>query len=123
MSGVNTVYLLVMNYLVQRWNKLSNAYHTFSMSSSLLTRVGQRFYKFVPAFQKLSKGGTETVQTCDSCCVSGFYASITLVFILGVELFDYVVDGGICKSLAGGDPNREYGLKMGGIKPSGHHDI
>ena len=31
----------------------------------------------------------------------GFCTSIGFVFILGVELFDYVVDGGICDSLDG----------------------
>ena len=93
MSGVNNVCLFVINYSAQRCHKLSKAYHTFSVSSTPLTRVGQRFFNFVPAFQKLSKGGTEIVQACDSCRVPGFCASIALAFILGVELFDYVVDG------------------------------
>ena len=92
---------------------MSKAYHTFFVSSYPLTRVGQRFYNFVPAFQKLSKGGIEIVQACDSCRVPGLCASIALAFILGVELFDYVVDGRICESLAGGgEPNGGYGLKM-----------
>ena len=53
----------------------------------------------------------------------GFCARIVLVFISGVELFDYVVDGGgICKSMAGeSERNRGYGLKMGAIKPSVRH--
>ena len=93
MPGVNNVCLFVRNYLAQRFHKLSECYHMFSVSL-LLTRVGQRFYNFVPAFQKLPKGGTEVVQACDSCCVPGLCASIALAFISGVELFDYVVDGG-----------------------------
>ena len=122
MPGVNNACLFVINCLAQRCHKLSKAYHTFSISSSLLTRVGQRFYNFVPAFQKLSKDGTEIAQACDSCRMAGFYGSIALAFILGVELFGYVVDGGICKRLAGeGKPNGGYGLKKGGIKPSGRH--
>ena len=87
MSGVKNVCSFVINYLAQRCHKLSKAYHTFSVSSSPLTRVGQRFYNFVPAFQKLSKGGTEIVQACGSCRVPGFCASIALAFILGVELW------------------------------------
>ena len=71
MSGVNNVCLFVINYLSQRCHKVSKVYHTFLVSSSLLTRVGQRFDNFVPAFQKLSKGGTEIVQACDSCRVPG----------------------------------------------------
>ena len=53
----------------------------------------------------------------------GFYARVFLVFISGVGLFDYVVDGGgICQSMAGGRaPNRGYGLKMGAIKPSARY--
>ena len=42
----------------------------------------------------MSKGGTEIVQACDGCCVPRFCASIALAFVLGVELPDYVVDGG-----------------------------
>ena len=54
----------------------------------------------------------------------GFCASIVLAFILRVELFDYVVDGGICERLAGGrKPNDGRSLKMGGIKPSGRHGV
>ena len=54
----------------------------------------------------------------------GFCASIVLAFILRVELFDYVVDGGICERLAGGrKPNDGHSLKMGGIKPSGRHGV
>ena len=73
-----------------------------------------KFYNFVPAFQKLPKGSTQIVQACDSCHAPGFGASMALAFILGVELFDYVVDGGICESLAevGEKPNGRYGLKM-----------
>ena len=54
----------------------------------------------------------------------GFCASIVITFISGVELFDYVVDGGICESLAGAKakwviwPQGE-GWGVGGIKPSG----
>ena len=88
MSGVNNVCFFGINYLSQRCHELSKA----------------RFYNFVPAFQKLSKGGTEIVQACDSCRMPGFCGSIVLAFILGVELVDYVVDwgGGICEGLAGG---------------------
>ena len=47
----------------------------------------------------------------------GFGASIVLAFISGVELFDYVVDGGGGESvrarLGGGKANGGYGLKMG----------
>ena len=32
----------------------------------------------------------------------GFCTSTVPAFMLGVELFDYVVDGGICESLAEG---------------------
>ena len=60
-----------------------------------------RRYNFVAAIQKLSKGGTEIVQACDSCCMPGFCASIVLAFILGVELFDYVVDVGVESARAG----------------------
>ena len=88
--------------MTQQYYKLSKAFHMFTVSSSPLKRVGQRFYNFVPAFQKLPKGGIGIVQACDSYHVSGFCASIALAFILWVELFDYVIDGGICKSLAGG---------------------
>ena len=102
MSGVS-VCLFVINYLAQRCHKLWKAYHTLSISPSPLTRVGQRFYNFVPVFQKLSKRGTEIAQACDSCRVSGFCGSIALAFILGVELFYYVVDGvGIAENLARG---------------------
>ena len=76
----------------------------------------------------LSKGGTEIVQAYDSCCVPRFCASIALAFILGVKLFDYVLDG-----RGGGDlpepdwregkPNGGHGIMMGGIKPSGRNDI
>ena len=100
-SGVNNVYLFVINYLAQRCHKLSKAYDMFSVSSFLLMGVAQRFYNFVPAFQKLSKDGTDIVQACGSCCVPRFCASIALAF-LGVELPDYVVDGGICESMAVG---------------------
>ena len=55
-------------------------------------------YNFVPAFRKLSKGGTEIVHTCVSCRIPGFCTSIVFAFISGVELFDYVVDE------EGGDP-------------------
>ena len=72
-----------------------------------------RWYNFVPAFRKLSKGGTEIVQVCHSCCMPEFCASIVLAFILGVELFDHVVDGwvgGTCGSLVWGrKPNEGYG--------------
>ena len=53
----------------------------------------------------------------------GFCASIVSDYILRVELLDYVVDGGICESLAEGEPNRRYSLKMGGTKPSGRHAV
>ena len=54
----------------------------------------------------------------------GFYASIVLVFISGVKLFDYIINGG-----GGGDiiergweePTGVYGSKKRGIKPSGWH--
>ena len=54
-----------------------------------------------PAFQKLWKDGTETIQACDSCFTPGLCASIVIAFILGVDLFDYVTDG-------------RYSLKMDG---------
>ena len=92
--GVNNVCLFVINYLAQRCHKLLKPYDTFSIPSSSLTSVGKRFYNFAPAFQKLRKGGVDFVQACDSCCVPGFCASTALAFILGVKLFDYVVDGG-----------------------------
>ena len=41
---------------------------------------------------------SQIVQDCDNCGMPGFCASIVLFFILGVELFDYVVDGGIKRS-------------------------
>ena len=45
-----------------------------------------------------------------------------LAFILGVELFDYVIDGGeISESLAGGNHIGDMASKLGGIKPSGCH--
>ena len=66
MSRVNDVCVFVINYLLQRFHKQSKA----------------RWCSFVPAFQKLSKGGTEI----------DLHASIVLAFISGVELFDYVVD-------------------------------
>ena len=104
LSGVNNLCLFVINYLAYRYHKMSKASHTFSGSPSPLTRIGQRFYNFAPAFQKLSKGGTEIIQARDSCRVPGFCASNSLAFTLWVESFDYVVDGEgrICKSLAGG---------------------
>ena len=80
----------MINYMAQRCHELLNAYHTFFVTSSPLTRVAQKFYNFVPAFQKLSKGGTEIVQACHSCRMVGFCASTALAFVLGVELFDYV---------------------------------
>ena len=113
MSTVNNVCLFVINCLSLRCCELWKT----------------RWYNFVP-FQKLSKGRTEIVQACDSCCMPGFCANIVLTFILGVESFDYAVDRGegrvwICKSLAGGGgkPNGGYDLKMRGrgIKPSGCH--
>ena len=43
-----------------------------------------------------------------------------LVFILAVELFDYVVDEGeISESLAGGNQIGDMASKFGAIKPSG----
>ena len=42
----------------------------------------------------MSKGGIEILQACESCGMPGFCASIVIAFILGVEFFDYVVDGG-----------------------------
>ena len=60
----------------------------------------------------------------------GFCANIFLVFVLKVELFYYVVDGGckgvegvaICAGLAERiKPNGRYGLTMGEIKLSGRH--
>ena len=42
----------------------------------------------------VTEGGTEIVQACDSCRMPGLCASIVLAFISGVELFNYVVDGG-----------------------------
>ena len=45
-------------------------------------------------FLKAVKGGTETVQTCESYCMPGVCAGIVLAFISGVELFDYIVHGG-----------------------------
>ena len=82
-----------------------------------------RFYNFVPAFQKLSKGGNEIVQACSSCWMPGFCTSIGFVFILGVELFDYVVDGGEFVTVWMSEPNWGYGLKMERIKPLGCHPI
>ena len=74
-----------------------------------------RWYNFVPAFKNLSKGGTEIFQACGSCRMPGFCASIVLVFILRVELFDYVVDGGICESLAWGESQMvDMASKKGG---------
>ena len=61
--------------------------------------------------------------------IPGFCASIVLDFILGVELFHYVVDG---ERGGGGDlrepgwgrrTNRGHGLKMGEIKLSGCHGV
>ena len=53
-----------------------------------------RWYIFVSAFRKLSKGRTEVFQACDSWCMLGiFCARIILAFILRVELFNNVVDG------------------------------
>ena len=83
MSGVNNVWLFVINYFSQRCHELSKA----------------SFYNIVPAFQKLSKGGTKIVQACDSCHMLGFCAGIAFAFILGVELFDYMVDGGNLQEL------------------------
>ena len=40
------------------------------------------------------EGATKIVQACESCCMPGFYASIVLVFISGVKLFDYIINGG-----------------------------
>ena len=70
MSGINNLRLFVIKYLSQRCHQLSKA----------------RFNNFVPAFQKLSKGGTEIVQARDSCRMPGFCASIVFAFSLGVEL-------------------------------------
>ena len=61
-------------------------------------------------------GGKEAI---GGCCLR----LSKLAFILGVELFDYVVDGGkISESLAGrnqmGDTASKWG---GGVKPSGCH--
>ena len=41
---------------------------------------------------ELSKVGKEIAQAHDGCRMPGFCAIIVLVLILGVELFDYVVD-------------------------------
>ena len=80
----------------------------------------QRF----PAFQKLSKGGTEIFQACGSCCMPGVCASIVLAFISGVELFDYVVDGGggSARTWLRGEIQMEDMASRGGIKPSGCHE-
>ena len=67
----------MINYLSWRCHNLSKA----------------RWYNFIPVFWKLSKGGTEVAEACDSCCIPGFCASIVLAFILGVELFALMVDG------------------------------
>ena len=72
------------------------------MSAYLLQILSQRchelsksrWYNFVSAFRKLSVGGTEIAQAWDSCRMPGFCISIVFAFILGVELFDYLVDGG-----------------------------
>ena len=64
-------------------HKPSKAYHMLSVSSFQLTRVGQRFFNFVPAFQKLSKGETEIVQACDRCHVPGFCAFLLLFWEWG----------------------------------------
>lgn len=48
--------------------------------------------------RKLSKGGTEFVQTCDSFCMPGSYARIIpglFSLFFRVELLGYVVDVGI----------------------------
>ena len=77
-------------------------------------------YNFVPAFRKLSKGGTEIVHTCVSCRIPGFCTSIVFAFISGVELFDYVVDeeGGIRESLPREESHmRDMGSRLGRIKP------
>ena len=48
--------------------------------------------------------------------------SSTIYYVI-LQLFDYVVDGGIYKIPAGGRKlKREYGPQMGEIKTSGHHD-
>ena len=57
---------------------------------------------------KLLKGGSETVRACESCRVPGFCALIVLAFILGVELFDYMVDGGTVGLGGGGDSARAW---------------
>ena len=67
MSGVNNVFLLVINYLSQRCRKLSKV----------------RRYKVVPGFRKLSKGVTGIVQVCGSCRMPRFCAGIVLAFISG----------------------------------------
>ena len=77
-SRVNNAYLFVINYFSQRFHELSKP----------------GCYNFVPAFWKLSKGRTKIVQACDNSLMPGFYASKVLAFILGVKLFDYMVDGG-----------------------------
>ena len=75
------------------------------------------------AFRKLSKGGTEIVQACDSCRMAGFCASIVLAFILRVELFDYGVDGGgSLRTWLTGSQMGDTASRWGGIKPSGCHD-
>ena len=40
------------------------------------------------------EGVTKIVQACESCCMPGFCASIVLVFISGVKLFDYIINRG-----------------------------
>ena len=111
LPGVNNAYLFMMNYLAQRYHKLSKAYHMLSISSSQLARVGQRFYNFVPTFQNC-QGGTGIVQACDSC------------LILEEELC-YVVDGEeSLRAWLEGEPNQDMGWRWeGGIKPSRWHEI
>lgn len=125
MSGVNDAHLLVINQYI-------NTFPGKKLLQKLSQAVKRRMFRLTALIQLFLKSWNESNQKVElNLCklVTAAYAGILcqdyprIILALFPELLDYVVDdwGRSGESSVRGWPNAGYGLKMGGIKPSGHH--
>ena len=113
MSGVNNTHVFVIsgkvNFLmIEVITKLSLAFKS---------KMFQHFFQLfqIKAGSKFSKGETELVQGCDSCCISAWLSP--LYFQDRVFWFCSRWYGDLVRFWLGA--NREYGLKIGGSSSQG----